>query len=1043
MATKTMEDGGEGDGGRPAQNRGKKGRRLLKRLLIWVPCVLLALALAAAGALYFAGDKMFAALWPTIDKKLAARGIFIDIGDIDQTRERGLILSDATLYRDAARRTPLATLSDIAVKPRFFDERAGALGAEISLAGSQVQLLTGDTDPSLAGASGRIWVGSSGLAVEGLAARHGGIALEVAGAMAWDSLENVANKKKEAGGAPDRGAGETDPEPLDLGALDLSPVDDVARWLQVGGEGAPLRVGVEFSDSGGAPAAGVSVQGEKLDWRQVAIDKIGLDLRVDLAADARRAELEGLSLAYREGSLSGSASLDLDSGQLEVRELRCDLDLLRLAGEVYPQAADSLATFSYPTPPEWSLAGTVDLSGGDGSDLAGEIALPDGLTIGDGTGATELRILSTQLAFAGDELKAQDLQIGFCGGLLRADASSRPFARPLELSGTITTREALSVAELGRYLGDTPESQDVLSLSGRWGGDLDTLRVEELEIAQGERSLRGEATVDLPAGEVQIASLESDLDLVALLGILAPEVAANLAVVKDLSGPGVEAGGKLVYTDLAASDLVLGIKIDDGCVLDLGREPLAVEALAATFTLRDGEVSTDDLSVRLLGDTVGAELAARPFDEELSMSGTVKTGRGLPLSSLSRFLGEPSDSEDLLGLHAEWSGGLRAIEIAELEVGQGDKSLRAEGHIDLDTMSATIGSLKSDLDLVELTRNLVAAAGEPLATVTSASGPILDVKGSVKFNDLAASDLVAEVTSADGFVLDLGGKPLAFEDLHSTVAMKGGTVSTEDFRVGLLGGQVRADVAVQPFEEGLPFGAGLLIDSLSLQQLASLAGNEEEMPGTASMNFQGTGSTSLAALNGKGIIDVADTEFYAFPLFGKIFGMVNSLNFGFRKGEKGYARGPFAIAGGVLDPAQVELFASSVKIKAPEGKVNLAETRFEDLTINLRPTGLVGLAANTTVGTYDVSVVGPFDDPEIKMADVSGGLAGGALDLAGGSLDVAGDVAGAAIGVIPGVGDKPKEEGATAEATTEEAGGDPEPEKKRFRDRLRVFDRDR
>ena len=77
-----------------AEKPPKKKRRWIKRLLIWVPTTLVALVLLLAATLYFAGDKVFKAVWPTVDKKLAAKGIYVDIGSVEQTRERGLILGD-------------------------------------------------------------------------------------------------------------------------------------------------------------------------------------------------------------------------------------------------------------------------------------------------------------------------------------------------------------------------------------------------------------------------------------------------------------------------------------------------------------------------------------------------------------------------------------------------------------------------------------------------------------------------------------------------------------------------------------------------------------------------------------------------------------------------------------------------------------------------------------------------------------------------------------------------------------------------------------
>ena len=260
--------------------------------------------------------------------------------------------------------------------------------------------------------------------------------------------------------------------------------------------------------------------------------------------------------------------------------------------------------------------------------------------------------------------------------------------------------------------------------------------------------------------------------------------------------------------------------------------------------------------------------------------------------------------------------------------------------------------------------------------------------------------------------------------------MKGGSVSTSDFSVDTLGGQVKADVAIRPFDAELPFQVGLLIDRLVLQEIADLAGSEEKMPGTASMNYGGHGSLSFADYNGAGTLDVADAEFYALPLFGKVFGVVNGLNFGIiRKGEKGFARGPFTIKEGVITTDDIEMLVSSMKIEAP-GTVDLVEEVL-DLKMKVVPTGVVGLATAVTAGPVDVDVSGPMADPEVKLG-LSGGIAGTTMDLAGNTLGAAGDVAGAAMGIIPGMGQKDKPDPGVPPASEADTKAKKKSEKKGF-----------
>ena len=791
---------------KPKAKRRKKGR-WIKRLLIGVPVALVLLLVALAAAFYFAGDVVLRTAWPLIESRLAAKGLYVGLGEIGKDPERGITFKEVVIYQDEGRTARFAELSEVAVKPLYFNkELGGPIAADVSFEDSFLQLNTGDTNPRLKGLAGGFLVGSEAITFDdSLAAELNGISLNVSGETTWESASDAfATKSEEEKEDEDGPAAATRAdEKLNLASLDLRPLDELVRYLTVTGEGAPLQVNLTVDGKDDRPfTATAKTSGQNLVWRDIPVSSIALEFDAEDAGKGLVIDAPKVNLAALGGSIDTRLKADLHRQQLTVSSLTSNIDWHEFLSRVDPELAKEIAMISFPSPPQITGSGTINLTEPSVSDFLMNIDCENGLTV-------------------------------------------------------------------------TPENGD----------------------------------------------------------------------------------------------------------------PVTIESLSVEATLRDSKIVANPISVQgLFGGNLDAAIAATPFEESPRAQATF-AAKHLETGALSSFLGDPSGSSNTVSLGGSLSLRDSQLRFSDVQLVHAERNLTTHGFYDIDTSVLRLDSLKSDVHLVSLARDLMPSAAESISTIATATGPIVDMNGTFDLAEIEASKADVFVQSDEGLVLNVDGKPLPVTKVRFRALLAEELMTVDNLSFNTLGGSVGGAVKARVFHPSLPFSMGLGAENISLPELGKLTGQKKEIPGTGALSISGTGTTDIKTINAQGTLDIADAEFYAFPLFGKIFDRINNLKI--RKGETGYARGPFTISNGVLDTSKLNLRAANKQIMLL-GKVDLGEQRY-DLDVLLQDTGIVGVATNDTLGNMNVSVRGPFSNPDIKVG-VKGGVTEGALKVAGDTTEIMGDV---------------------------------------------------
>ena len=414
-------DGAPGPKAANADSGRKAGRSLISRLARF--CLKLALVgvillVVLAAVAWFSRGWLLEKSESILADKLAEKEIYLSYESADYQPLRGLLLSDITLWQDVERTVPQIKLGNVAFRPglgklikgRVVEGDLSIVDGELDLFADGQSVLEIDALQLDAG------VAPGGVTVNNLEGSTFGIDFSI------DGFAALGSEKKDKD-ASDDGEDEKGDRSKEKKPLDLSFLAPLGEWLVFQSQGERPRLNVHFNVDRKAEDPVVveaSFEGESFSWRELPLERLGLD--VDYSDAAKTVHVGAIGLRHRGGDLEGEITYGLTDGKVSINGLVSTLNLIALARDLPFDLEQHLARVNFQTEhPSLRVDGVLQLKDFPASMLSLEMADPFSVTLNlDPQTRVPLADLHGLVAFGDGMLGVQDLGVSLYGVDLRA-----------------------------------------------------------------------------------------------------------------------------------------------------------------------------------------------------------------------------------------------------------------------------------------------------------------------------------------------------------------------------------------------------------------------------------------------------------------------------------------------------------------------------------------------------------------------------------------------------------------------------------------------
>ncbi len=226
----------------------------------------------------------------------------------------------------------------------------------------------------------------------------------------------------------------------------------------------------------------------------------------------------------------------------------------------------------------------------------------------------------------------------------------------------------------GRFTGENfswkgvPTDRIDLQFASRADTPTPVIEFPAFDLTYQGKNLSAAGLVDLKAGKVTVAKLDSSADILALTGaLLGKEIPVRFT-----TPPRLNLEGAYIWKSPKASRLTARFSEENALIVPIGERELSLNNIQGTLTLSEGTVATEDLKAAVLDGAAAFAGSIRPFDEGAPYQGALSAS-GIPLASIAAFTGSGKERSGHLNLSFDGSGaksltalnGAGAIEVAD------------------------------------------------------------------------------------------------------------------------------------------------------------------------------------------------------------------------------------------------------------------------------------------------------------------------------------------------------------------------------------------
>jgi len=294
--------------------------------------------------------------------KLEEKGIFVDYQGWKYQFPRGLVLKGVTLFKSEAREVPQLKLSDLGINidiVSLIKDRTSVDAAEISFQDSTLTFFQeGSSVAELEEIDAEVLASAEEIDLERFSGRIGGLVVRASGSM---SLQEPAGAESDG----DVGGVST---PFVL-PVDFALLEKLRPWLDVQAGSEPPVLDVKFSSDGAADSLvlGGSLNGSDFVWHGVPVTRASASFSYN--APGNSLEVYTFQVGHGDGSLSGVASLDLDSMVLKLGNAQSNVDLIAILSAFDPGIAEKLKGITFRDAPSIQLSGSIPIEDVANSDV--------------------------------------------------------------------------------------------------------------------------------------------------------------------------------------------------------------------------------------------------------------------------------------------------------------------------------------------------------------------------------------------------------------------------------------------------------------------------------------------------------------------------------------------------------------------------------------------------------------------------------------------------------------------------------------------------
>lgn len=357
-----------------------------------------------------------------------------------------------------------------------------------------------------------------------------------------------------------------------------------------------------------------------------------------------------------------------------------------------------------------------------------------------------------------------------------------------------------------------------------------------------------------------------------------------------------------------------------------------------------------------------------------------------------------------------------ALTLTDLSLTYEKNSLKLES-LDFppDFSSMVITGLDSEMDAFSLVSRLVPSAADSLGLLSFPRPPRVQGDGRIDFLHLDDSDASISLSAPQGMTIQAGDSPLILDSFAGDFEIKEGTIASENFVIGVFGGEIDGTVEVSPFADPLTHASDLSITGIPMGSLMQFAGADTQPSGKLDLRFKGSGTADLATLNGAGRLDGKDVEFVSVPILGQLAKLLGKLVNGFSYKAPGDVTADFQITDGVLKVPNFNYNGSALVLDS-EGTVDLGKGYVDTIKASAQTSGFTGIATGLVGKALEVEISGPFEKTSWKFTNLPAlahitdlAKLESAAHLLAGTAEVVAETAGAVVGktgeVLSGAGE--------------------------------------
>jgi hypothetical protein len=573
--------------------------------------------------------------------RLEEQGIHFDYGTWRYEFPRGVVLEEVTFYDDATKARPAIKATGLGVNLDFLSlarQSGGMAAAEFSLRDSKVTLFQkGELFAEINGVDGEIFADASAITVERLAARVGGLRVDL------DGIVRLPDKTTQppvaVTDAPAPGA-----KASVLASLDFSGFRALEPWLGLEGNGSqPPLLSFSFEMDAKEPDLATiegNLGGSDLRWRGIDLKSLSASFRIDPKTGELR--FPNVQIGYGEGLVTAVFAIDLAAQKLRIESLQSTVDPIALLVAFDPSWVDQFKSVRLVDAPTMQITGEIPLGDPANADLKIRYEHRQGLVYLDGD--RELPVSEIRGLFAYDRgaLETNDAAGNVFGGQLYLNGATnlirekRPFTGLIEIIG-------MDLKKAGGWF-----DEKIAGLDGRL--NLTFRGTGNAEVA----SINGGGDVRIE--EATLTSFPAIGPIQEMIGKVVPAFAFKGN--GRLTGAYILESGVLVTSDLTLRNA--GARIVTNGSVNLASKATTFVATADLETSLAAATGLKDKSIQIegSGSIDGPVLKIRRFPVEFAAAGLGEVLGTSPqsLGGLKELVGSENAAEVISGKIEETTG---------------------------------------------------------------------------------------------------------------------------------------------------------------------------------------------------------------------------------------------------------------------------------------------------------------------------------------------------------------------------------------------------